>query len=166
MKSLRTFAPLALLTVLHVSTANAQWLFQTQENAFEPSKSMHIALTAAGDYALGLRCQNGEMSAIFITSETIEDVSVLNALKPELLIRIDQNEIFAFPTLLEARDNKLTASVTDEEKISSVFEEGKKAKKRISVAIKMLAETYHPTNFNVRGSTKSITELQANCGEN
>lgn len=166
MKYLNTFATLTLISLINVSTASAQWLFQTKENAFEPSKSMHIALTAVGEYALGLRCQDGQRSAIFITSETIEDVSVLNALKPELLIRIDQNQIFTFPTLLESRDNKLTASVTDAEKMANVFEEGKNAKKRISIAIKMLTETYHPTNFSVRGSTKSITELQANCGEN
>ena len=157
---------LLLLVMMSLGTtaAQAQWLFRTEENAFEPNKSMHIAMTAiGGGYALGMRCQGGERSVIFMTPEKAESIGVLNSASPVVMIRVDDNDILEYPARLEILGDTVAAGILDADGVKKAFDQARQGQRRISVAIKLLGQTMHPTNFNVRGSTRAITELQSKC---
>ena len=158
----RVALAIALSTL--VTNAHAQWLFRTEENAFEPDKSMHIAMTVAnGGYALGMRCRDGERSVIFMTPEKADQVSVLNSASPVVMIRVDDNDILEYPAQLEVLGDTVAAGIIDAEGVKKAFDQAREGRRRISVAIKLLGQTMHPTNFNVRGSTRTISQLQEKC---
>lgn len=153
----------AVISVILISgTASAQWLHQETGSAFEDTK-LQIALVAEGRNAFGLRCSNGtDFEAVFMAPDSMdaEQASLLNALGPELLIRVDDAAPFTLSVQTEMADQnlKMVASSPVE-----LFEQVRDGKSRVSVALRVVGELYHETAFRLNGSTKAVGAVIATC---
>lgn len=153
-----TLAALALTS----SPVEAQWIHQEQGSAFDTNKTQ-IALTAHGQYAVGLRCTSkADLTVIFITPETVDKdtVKMMNMASPEILVRVDQNEPHAFKSEGDNPEGKLTLHA---DAPSALVQELIDARSGVSVAARMLGSIFHETEFGARGSTASITKLAELC---
>lgn len=155
--------------VLLPRSAYANWAFSTNENAFDETQSMHVALTAnLQGYALGLRCKGSEPSLVLITPEKVSsedetNIQYINAASPKLLLRVDKNEIHKLDVDFNVVDGSFSGLADDSDELLEFFEEAKNAKTRISAAFEVLGKNMHASNFSVRGSTKNIALLQKAC---
>lgn len=143
--------------------ANAQWVYQAQESAFDDN-SMHIAVTAAGQYGFGFRCKGGKIETVYLTSDkSFEDNSAIlmaNATKPKLRVRVDKNPVVDIDVELQNIDDKATAfGDVDIDLLKSVAA----AKNRVAVVLQIIGDNYHEKSFNVRGSTKAINQIIESC---
>lgn len=147
--------------LLSVSTsAQAQWLYQGQESAFGDD-TMHVALTALGPYALGLRCKAGTFEAVYITPErSDEGLSMLNMLKPQLRVRVDNQSVLDLDAELEDADGKLVVLAEIDRSLAEAVRD---ARRRVAVVVEVLGQRYHERSFNVRGSTNAVGKVMANC---
>ncbi|KAB2693860.1 hypothetical protein [Brucella intermedia] len=148
--------------------ANAQWVYQAQESAFDDN-SMHIAVTAAGQYGFGFRCKGGKIETVYLTPDkSFDDNSAIlmaNATKPKLRERVDKNPVVDIDVELQNIDDKATAfGDVDIDLLKSVAS----AKNRVAVVLQIIGDNYHEKSFNVRGSTNAINKIVAACnlGEN
>ncbi len=154
-------ALLAALIAGLPSGASAQWIFKAEESAFGSSGNI-VAFGANSFVALAFRCDNDEISAIFITPEevdtkTAETFSVLN---PKLLLRVDSEEIVELTSYPEARDGKLVVIAYVERPF---LESVKESKKRVSVALKVGDKLFHEGAIPAAGSTKALTSFLDAC---
>lgn len=141
--------------------AQAQWLYQDKESAFGDD-TLHIALTASGSYAFGLRCKAGTFDAIFITPEQAEgSFGMLNMLKPKLRIRVDDQDIQNFDGEIENADGKVVILAAIERSLAEAIRD---ARRRVAVVIEVLGQRFHEQSFNVRGSTNAVGKVLAKCG--
>lgn len=160
--STRVFATMIAL-VLGPSVAHAQWLHQEQGGAFD-DKKMQIAVTAMGNYGFGFRCTGGDdLTAIFLTPEEATDsaLETLNLLKPQLLLRVDDLKPHEISASAESTDKGLGVMA---EVAGDVAREVRDGAKRVSIAVRVMGEIYHETEFSLRGSTSSISKLMEACG--
>lgn len=147
--------------LLSVSTsAYGQWLYQSRESAFGDD-TLHIALTASGLYGFGLRCRNGTFEAVYITPEKFgESIGLLNALRPQLRIRIDNQGVLDFDAELEDAEGKLAVLAEIDRSLAEAVRD---ARRRVAVVVEVLGERFHEKSFNVRGSTKAVGKVIADC---
>ncbi len=146
------------------TTANAQWMYQGQESAFD-NDTLHIAVTAAGQYGFGFRCKGTKIEAVYMTPDKSFDdsaaISLANATKPKIRVRVDKNPVVDVDVELQNIDDKATAfGDVDIDLLKSVAS----AKNRVAVVMQILGDNYHEKSFNVRGSTKSIGQIIKACG--
>jgi len=144
-------------------SANAQWVYQGQESAFDDS-ALHIAVTAAGQYGFGFRCKGPKIEAVYMTPDkSFEDssaLSVANATHPKIRVRVDKNPIVDIDVELANVEDKATAlGEVDVDLLKSVAS----AKNRIVVVMQILGDNYHEKSFSVRGSTKAINQIIEAC---
>lgn len=143
--------------------ANAQWVYQAQESAFDDN-ALHIAVTAAGQYGFGFRCKGPKIEAVYLTPDkSFEEnsaISLANATKPKLRVRIDKRPVIDVDVELQNVDDKATAfGDVDIALLKSVAS----AKNRVAVVMQILGENYHEKSFSVRGSTKAINQIIEAC---
>lgn len=143
--------------------AVAQWVHQEHGSAFNDQKEQ-LALTAFGQYAVGLRCSSAnDLTVVFITPEVVDGKALdqINALTPKVLIRIDQNEAHAY----EASGDNPSGSLSFYAAVpEGLAKEVMAAQSGVSVAVQMLGSLYHETRFSARGSTRAVSEIVARCG--
>lgn len=155
-------ASLLLAFVLAGTPAFAQWHYQGEDSAFG-SSGTHIAVTANGVYGFGLRCQNGDVAAVYITPEdaTQDQAAAISLGGAKLLVRVDDLPPHELGGEIESYNGKLRMSVPVESALTSQLRD---AKRRIAVAISGGGELYHEGNFSARGSTKAIERVLKGCG--
>ncbi|WP_422018887.1 hypothetical protein [Roseibium sp.] len=140
----------------------AQWLHQKQESAFG-SDGLELIITASAGMGFGIRCSSESIEAVFITKDTSfddETFLIANATSPKLLLRIDNEAPLELEGMLWDSEGK--AAMTAE--VEAEFIDGiANAKRRVSVAVKLLGEVYHETSFSAVGSTKAANKLKAGC---
>ncbi|OEI84424.1 hypothetical protein GRI33_00950 [Brucella sp. BO3] len=158
------FAATIAIVLATGTTANAQWIYQGQESAFDDD-ALHIAVTAAGQYGFGFRCKGAKIEAVYMTPDkSFEDsaaISLANATKPKIRVRVDKNPVVDVDVELQNINDKATAfGDVDIDLLKSVAA----AKNRVAVVMQILGENYHEKSFNVRGSTKSIGQIIKACG--
>lgn len=153
---------LTLAGLLFATAAEAQWHYSGEQSAFGGGGT-HIALTAKGSYAFGIRCSAGDMTAVLLTPERLddEDAKALQNVDPTMLLRVDDLPPISLQAEIDANDGKLRASA----EIEFLFaEQVLKAKRRVAVALGAGGDQYHENSFNVVGSTKAIGKLIKGCG--
>ncbi|WP_144295965.1 hypothetical protein [Ancylobacter novellus] len=158
---LRSVFAVVLLLALSAPAA-AQWVYQSDGGEFDDDP-LHLAVTAAGKYAFGLRCRKDSTEIVFLTPERISDdniVEPMNALEPKLRVRIDKGEIRSFDASIDDADGKL-AVIADVD--VDFYESVRDAKSSVSVVLTSLGKNYHETKFNVRGSKAAIAKLIKGC---
>jgi len=147
-----------------MTTANANWLHQKKESAFG-ADDLELIVTMSGAMGFGVRCSPDSVEALFITNDrSFDDETLLiaNATNPKLLLRIDSEPSLTLSAKLWDNDGTITAiAEVDLELIDSIAG----ANTRIAVAMRLLGETYHETNFSVLGSTKAANKLKDGCVE-
>ncbi len=160
---MRSLAIAALGLLLTCGTAAAQWVYQKQESAFDDDAS-NVALTAVGKYGFGVRCTGGAAELVFITPDSSfndDTYEFANLTGPVLLLRTDNDPVQQLAIKLQDVDGTAVArGDADVELIRKIAG----AKKRVSVALKLVGETYHEQQFNVRGSSKAIEKVIEACG--
>ncbi|SCD22812.1 hypothetical protein BR141012304_10370 [Brucella inopinata] len=88
-------------------------------------------------------------------------ISLANATKPKIRVRVDKNPVVDVDVELQNINDKATAfGDVDIDLLKSVAA----AKNRVAVVMQILGENYHEKSFNVRGSTKSIGQIIKACG--
>jgi len=154
---------LALGLFLVSSTAQAQWLHQSEDDAFE-NKTQHISMTMSGMYALGYVCQGNKSRFVYITPEkySAELSQTMLVLNPKLLVRVDDADVVKLDVFSEEANNK-TKLVTDDEGSVSLAKAVAVAKKRVSVAIEIGGQLFHKTNFGVTGSKEALNKALDGC---
>lgn len=156
----------AVLSIAMVGGAQAQWAYQGEADAFS-DVVLHLAV-GAGDgagYALGFRCSEEEdLTVLFMTPERIEssEATLMSAVGPTLMVRIDDNEIVELKSEVLSLDGKLTV-MNDSADVLALSEQAVGASKRIAVTIEMMGERFHTTNISTRGSTSSIRKVLEGC---
>lgn len=146
-----------------ISSASAQWIYQGNESAFGDD-SLHIALTASGNYALGLRCKGSTLEAIYMTPDRSFDkdsYAFANMTKPTLKLRVDNDAVVDVEAELIDVDGK--AAVLADIDVS-LAHSVRDAKRRVAVVVQILQDNYHEQSFNVRGSTKATGRMLTACG--
>lgn len=159
---MRLFACAIALTFT-LPAAAEPWVYQEHGSAFEARKT-HIALTAVGNYAVGLRCSEADnLTLIFITPEEADqdNVEVLNQVSPEILVRVDENEPFVIAAQLDVVDGTLTALGPAP---SALGDQLVVAVSGVSVAARIMGELFHETRFGVQSSTATVSKLLGLCG--
>lgn len=152
----------ACIVVAMVAPSHAQWISDSGGGDFDDDP-VHVALTAKGRSAFGLRCNSEVREFVFITPEAAADADTLkmmNAVAPKLKVRLDKGSIIDLDADLEDRDDKLTvvAEVDPE-----FFKRVRDAKSAIAVTLSVLGKNYHETSFNARGSNAAITKIMKGC---
>lgn len=154
------------------SGAAAQWIEgQPNENPFEKTRSQWV-FTVKNAAVFGFSCDGQDVESarlIFVTPERAEDsaVATLNRLKPQLSIIIDNGERADLDAELDGVEvlgsSRLRVIAQGQDALEIV---GKlaTARKRVSVALSALAQTFHATNFGVRGSGRALRKALATCG--
>ncbi len=152
----------AAAAVLIAWPAAAQWHYQGEESAFGAGGT-HIALTAAGEYGFGLRCQNGELDFVYITPEdfTAEQAVTANLAGLSFLLRVDDLDPHTIAGEVDSANGKLRVSATADPVAAAQIRD---AKSRIAVALSAGDELFHEAKFSVRGSTKAVGSTMKGCG--
>lgn len=154
---------ISILTMLvTVQPLKAQWIFQGSESAFGDD-AVQLAMTMAKPYALGARCKGDKIDLVYITPDTSFDkdsYAGMNAMMPEMKVRIDDNPIVVIDAeLVDSEGKMLGLAETDTEMLTSI----KNAKRRIAIALSVLGKNYHEQSFSVQGSTAAIEKLFKGC---
>jgi len=92
--------------------------------------------------------------------EKTDDASPINALKPQLMVRIDKNKVHAIEAETDVVDNKLRIVA---ELSGGIVEEIRDAKQRVAVVLSVIGQNFHENSFNVRGSTNAAKKLITTC---
>lgn len=148
-----------LLMSLH---AHAQWVHQGRESAFGDS-GMQVAATAVPNYGLGLRCQDKKAEMVYSTPDTSFDkatYNLVNNLKPEILLRVDDQKVVALEAELQDGDGKLMVFA---DLNLAVIQDIQAAKRRVAVVIRFMEKNWHENSFGVRGSTTAINKMLKGC---
>lgn len=149
--------------------AAAQWIHNEDGSAFDDTET-HIALVAVGAYGFGFRCTNvSDLTAVMIAPEKMdkETEGSVNALIPQLLVRVDDGQVISIYAEIKADDESISIlSVANPDqggnaKLASQVRDGKS---RVSVAVKMVDEIFHETKFSLVNSTAAIGKLMTGCG--
>lgn len=148
---------------LAATGADAAWLHDEQGGAFSDTP-LQIAVGSSGPYGFGFRCHGSEdLEALFLTPERVSDeaAEMTSVIPMTLLVRVDDNEPHEIEAAGNVLDGKLgiLAEVTPD-----LADEVEGAVRRVAVAVDMLGQTYHETEFDVRGSTAAVAALKAGCG--
>lgn len=145
------------------SSAQAQWLHQSDDDAFE-NKAQHISMTVSGMYALGYVCQGDKSRFVYITPEKFSaDLGItMMLLNPKLLVRVDDADVVKLDIFSEEADSK-TKLVTDDEGSVDLAKAVAVAKKRVAVAVEVGGQLFHKTNFGVAGSKDALNKALDGC---
>lgn len=152
----------AAVAWLAPAAAQAGWLYQELGSAFDDVK-FHVAMGAARDYGLGLRCTGpAGGDVIFATPEDLKDVdpAAINAIGPMLLIRVDDNPPLKLRGEIEAIEDgfRIVADAPD-----GLFAQVREAKRAVSAAIDMMGQIMHEQKFDVSGSTRAVEQMESAC---
>ncbi len=164
MRFLKSISVICLFAFL-ATTATAQWIYQEHGSVFEATGT-HLALVVSGIYGAGLRCTNSnDLTFIFITPERVDNnnddtLQFLNSVSPELLIRVDDNDIITLSA--QADETELGLSLFAASPVS-LAEQVIAARSRISVAARVLGQLFHEQSFSVGGSTASVSRIKELC---
>jgi hypothetical protein len=159
---MRLFA-FALAMSVALPVAAEPWVYQEHGSVFEDGKT-HIALTAAGSYAVGLRCSGpDDITLIFITPEEADpdNVDLLNQVSPKILVRVDQNDPIEIAAQLDVVESGLTMYGAAPPALGDQLVA---AGSGVSVAVRLLGELFHETRFGVQGSTATVSKIMDLCG--
>lgn len=163
---IRTIVATAIAATVLAQPANAIWIYNKHESAFDDG-TLHIALSAAGGATpggLGVRCSGAKIELMYIvmnsgvTSETADTANRLGGMK--LKMRIDKGDIQEFTVSSDVSDDKYTV-VTDIDK--SVAEQMRDAKKSIAVTVSMMDQNFFENTFSSKGSTEVIGKALSLC---
>lgn len=123
---------------------------------------MHMAIAGNGSYALAIRCENGEADVVYLTPEEIkpEDAAVMSALKPKIMLRVDDEAVVETVAEIDSANGVLRATSPT---TASFAEQVKSAKKRVAVALGLGGQTFHEQKFNARGSTTAVGKVMTSC---
>lgn len=153
---------ISILFLLALSSgASAQWLNQEGPTS---SGTTYSTLTGsmAGQYGLMLRCHSdGTLDTLFLTQEdtTVLTVAAWNGRSPEMLIRIDDEQL-TYPVELYVLKGKLSAEAkTDRELLMRLAG----AEGRLAVALRWFDQLHHETKFPHWGATEAVGYLIDNC---
>lgn len=143
--------------------ASAQWMYQESGGAFD-GNALHLGAVSAGPYGFALRCRTADtLEMVFLTPELVDtDTAELMALTfPKILFRVDDLEPFEIEAIAHSQEGLL--SLTGEAP-PEVLDQVAGANRRIAVAVRVLDEVYHETDFTARGSTAAANSVRSGCG--
>lgn len=143
--------------------AAAQWVHSEDQSSFGAG-NLNIAVTGGTDYGLGFRCTTAaDAVIIFITPEKTDDetINLVNALSPELLIRVDENLPIELAGSVEDRDGVMAINATADAKLLSELKDGNKS---VAVAIRSTGSIFHERDFGLVNSTDAIGKFMKGCG--
>lgn len=159
------FHPITLVFLASAALATpaaAEWHFQEQGSAFD-EKKIRVAIAVRPGYAFAFRCTGkDDLDVAFITPEAVEQdaVETLNAVQPEILVRVDDNEIITIPAVIDTGNTEMVLrGVPPTHLATQVIE----ASSGVSVAVRVIGQLYHEQEFDVLGSTKSVQDLLKAC---
>jgi hypothetical protein len=150
------------LAMLAPGVAAAQWHYQGEDSAFGEG-GLHIAAVANQLYFFGVRCELGQMEAVYATPEDVDDSDTLTLqmLSPEFLLRVDDNEPIEALAVLDSMNGKLRATTEVEYAFADQL---RNATRRLAIAIRLGGERFHEQTFSVVGSTRTVDDMMAGCG--
>jgi len=154
-------ALLFLSYLASASASHAAWYYHMEESTF--GTDTHLLLAERAPYFFGLRCQDQEVRFVFSTPDrsfNAETMAFANATDPILLFKVDSSEVINLSG--EIRDNNGEAIFTGPaEKV--LLDSIENAKSKVSVALKLLGEIYHETQFGASGSTAKAKQFRLAC---
>ncbi|WLE00044.1 hypothetical protein PX860_23520 [Agrobacterium leguminum] len=161
---------IGMITCLSLTgqAAEAAWLFQDYESAFDDTNSVQAAMTVGRYGGFGVRCHSEELSVVYMLSdtnfdaETVEKSNSLGVFK--LKVRVDKNtteELEATASLPKAGMLMLVAAVSREH-----VEQIRDAKKQIAVAVSLIGQNYYEDKISVSGSTAVVQKVLDGCFNN
>lgn len=149
--------------LLITQPAMAQWHYQGSESEFGDD-GLHLALTAKGAYALGIRCRGSTLQAMYMTPDRSipdDNFEAVNATKPKMKVRIDKGDVIELDVDLAETNGTISAiSDIDRDLLNSLRD----AKRNVAVVLELIGTNYHENSFGVRGSTKAIDQVIVGCG--
>ena len=149
--------------LFHATAAQAQWVHRDHENAFD-GKRLQVALIVQGNLAAGLQCTNADdLEVVFLTPEDVtgDAAEGINFGGPEILLRVDQNDVHSLQAHASEAQGKLLLQA---DAPFRVLEELIEARSAVSVALRFLGAVFHETEFGVMGSTRTLSSLADTCG--
>ena len=156
-------AAITIAVILFSNSAYAYWYFHKEDSAFETSNNFAI-LTVSDDYGFAIRCTTDELQARFFTPDQSfkekDTLVIANSMLPKLLIRIDNKQPLTLAGTLHKGNNGLVMQADIDR---SFVDDVSQARRRIAVAMDLLGDIYHETDFSASGSTRVVNKLKKTC---
>lgn len=151
-----------LLSYFALATAShAAWYYHLEESTFDTDT--HLLLAERAPYFFGLRCQGNEVRFVFSTPDrsfNAETMAMANAIDPIVLFKVDNGDVLNLSG--EIRDNNGEAIITGHAE-NALLDSIENAQSKVAVALKLLGDVYHETQFGASGSTAKAKQFRAAC---
>lgn len=154
-------ASLFLSYLASASASHAAWYYHMEESTF--GTDTHLLLAERSPYFFGLRCEGDEVRFVFSTPDrsfNAETMAMANAIDPIVLFKVDSGEVLNLSG--EIRDNNGEAIITGPAE-DVLLDSIENAKSKVSVALKLLGDVYHETQFGASGSTAKAKQFRRSC---
>ncbi len=152
----------AAMAALVPVASQAQWIHDEQGSAFDDKKT-HLAITGLGDYGFALRCTNpADLEMVLLAPEKMdqETAAQINALSPELMIRVDDLPPGKYQAEIVAKEASIAAIALVPIDLAIQIRDGNR---RVSVALGTLGELFHEREYGLRGSTAAVDAMMKGC---
>ncbi|MEM1149216.1 MAG: hypothetical protein AAGI03_01465 [Pseudomonadota bacterium] len=161
----RTLSRVALaLAFWSLPTAgSASWVYEAQGGAFD-GDPLHVALTAEGGRAFGVRCDEVELSLIYISNDfsiTPDIMRSANDALPRLLVRVDEGEVSRFFGALEAAGNGAAMMVAPiiGENLPAIIEAGS----TIDIGVDVAGQVFLEAQFGALDARSALGQVVSEC---
>lgn len=166
-------AIVGLLTALGMTAVEASaawggsWQHQVYEDAFNGDAQMVLSTDDLG-YGIGFRCRGkDDLALVYMMPErvTAADVSAMTAVKPALLVIVDeQPKVSLAADVEQATGTELLMAYSEGLDVESILDAAQAAKRRMAVAFEIGGKPFHSRTFGLKGFSRAIDKLTGACG--
>jgi len=148
---------------LSVSSANAQWMSNTEPDPFGGDKTSISFTVSMQGYVFGFRCHGkDDYRIVYLTTEAFgKPGSTLPGVV--LKVRVDNSEPVDFPADIDESNGKLRLSA-DHVSVLPFMHTIAAAKDRVAVAVEVGGQRFHTQSFGTSGSRTAINQSMKACG--